>query len=430
MFTRITLLAAAIVAVALLSLSAPESSAAVGNCLGWERDMRSTAADALGVEAGRPAIDRLTNDQPFGQILNDWVGDNCMRLNYVQEVGTHNSYHIQPRTPLLLFLLGLDPRAASLQYTHRPLDQQLEGLGIRQVELDVYADPTGGRYALPLGQLVFPNTPPFDPPKPALLQPGLKVLHIPDIDFESTCLTFVICLQTLEDWSDANPGHLPIMVQVEAKDEAAPPIPPGILPPGLPPLAVPVPFGPSELNSIDTEIRSVLSEAQLITPDDVRGDRPTLNEAVLVDGWPTLNEARGQFLFTLDNTGAKRDNYVAGHPSLAGRVMFTSSPAGSAEAGFFKLNEPATDAPTISALVAAGYLDRTRADAETLEARFNDPVRRDIALASGAQFVSTDYPEPDPQIGTPYKVWIADGVNARCNPVLAPPGCDAAAFEH
>lgn len=420
---------AAMFAVSFSAVDGFAQTSADQNCLGWEREMRSAAGyDDL----GRAVLDRLENDASYGQLLNAWVEDNCMRLNYVQVLGTHNSYHIQPRAPLLQFLMSLDPRAATLEYTHRSLTDQLEVLGVRQVELDVYADPTGGRYALPLGQLVFPKNPPtMDPIKPELLAPGLKVLHVPDIDFESTCLTFVICLQELEDWSNDNPGHLPITVQVEAKDEAAPAIPPGILPPGLPPLAVPIPFGATEMDSIDTEIRSVFSEDHLITPDDVRGDRATLQEAVLRDGWPTLNEARGKFLFTLDNEGAEREIYIDGHPSLEGRVLFTNSPPPSAESAFVKLNDPVADGAEIAALVAAGYIVRTRADDDTIEARYYLTGQRDAALASGAQFVSTDYPEPDPDLfpPTPYFVDIPGGYVARCNPVLSPPGCDAAEFE-
>ena len=46
---------------------------------------------------------------------------------------------------------------------------------------------------------------------------------------------------------------------------------------------------------------------------------------------------------------------------------------------------------------------------------------RDAAIASGAQFVSTDYPVPDPDFGTGYMVAIPDGMPARCNPISAPP---------
>jgi hypothetical protein len=342
-------------------------------------------------------------------------------------LGTHNSYHIEPRQPLLEFIGTIDPQAAaSMEYTHRPLDEQVGPLGIRQVELDVFADPDGGRFAFPLGALVFPI--PGEEPKPELFLPGLKVLHIQDIDFETTCLTFVSCLQTIKAWSDANPGHLPLMVLVEAKDDPLV-LPPGVLPPGLPDPAEPVPFGAQELDGIDAEIRSVFSDDQLITPDDVRGGRATLEQAVLKDGWPTLNESRGRLLFALDNTDAKRDDYLAGHPSLAGRVMFTSSPPGSPESAFVKVNDPVPNQAYISQLVAAGYIVRTRADANTLEARLGSITRRDAALASGAQFVSTDYPEADPDFGTGYFVEIAGGTNARCNPVLSPPGCDSSALE-
>ncbi len=403
-------------------------AAADQNCLGWERQLR--AGSGVG-DRGRPAIDRLEGDRPFGRILRDWVADDCMRLNFVQVLGTHNSYHIEPRPPLLEFIAGLNPEAAaSIEYTHRPLGEQLQLLGIRQVELDVYVDPGPGLFAFPLGQLVFPNNPPApDPIKPELLGSGLKVLHVPDVDFETTCLTFIACLQELENWSDANPGHLPVMVQVEAKDEAAL-IPPGVLPPGLPPPTTPVPFGPAELDTIDGEIRSVFDEHQLITPDAVRGDRANLEEAVLKDGWPTLNESRGRFLFTLDNEGVERDLYVAGHPSLTGRVMFTSSPPGSPEAAFVKLNNPVANGDQISALVADGYIVRTRADADTVEARFGLTARREAALASGAQFVSTDYPESDPDFGTGYLVDLPGDDIARCNPVLSPPGCDPSRFEN
>ena len=39
----------------------------------------------------------------------------------------------------------------SLEYGHRPLPEQLSRLGIRQVELDIFADPKGGLFAEPRG---------------------------------------------------------------------------------------------------------------------------------------------------------------------------------------------------------------------------------------------------------------------------------------
>src|SRR3989337_1117529 len=106
-------LSAAILALAVGMLTTPESSA-TQNCLAWERSTQNSAGGSDGAGAGRPAIDRLAGDEPYGQLLGDWVADNCMRLNHVQVLGTHNSYHIQPRPALLQFISNIDPRAASM----------------------------------------------------------------------------------------------------------------------------------------------------------------------------------------------------------------------------------------------------------------------------------------------------------------------------
>ena len=72
---------------------------------------------------------------------------------------------------------------------------------------------------------------------------------------------------------------------------------------------------------------------------------------------------------------------------------------------------------------------RTRADADTVEARTGNTAPRDTAIASGAQYVSTDYPVPDPDFGTGYFAAIPGGLPGRCNPVNAPAGCRTAALE-
>ena len=348
-----------------------------------------------------------------------------LRMNHVQVLGTHNSYHLEPSPDLLQIIAQFQPaEAPSFEYSHRPLAEQLGLLNVRQVELDVFADPgPAPLFASPLGESVLKG--PGSVPIPGMTEPGLKVLHTQDIDYRTTCLTFVACLQEIAAWSSANPNHLPVLILVEAKDDLFP----VALPEGIPPAAIPVPFGAAELQSIDDAILSVFAPQRIITPDNVRGARATLEEAVLKDGWPSLAQARGRVLFALDNQDAKRDAYIAGHPSLQGRVMFTSSDPGTPEAAFVKLNDPVTDFETIKSLVANGYLVRTRADAETVEARAGTTARRDAALASGAQFVSTDYPEADPDFGTGYVVAIPGGKEGRCNPVLSVAACTATTFD-
>jgi hypothetical protein len=108
--------------------------------------------------------------------------------------------------------------------------------------------------------------------------------------------------------------------------------------------------------------------------------------------------------------------YLAGHPSLRGRVLFTNAEPGEPDAAFIERNDgPAAD---ITELVKKGYLVRTRTDADTKEARTNDTARRDAMIASGAQILSTDYPvnEPARWPGN-YVVQLPGAKVARANPV-------------
>lgn len=331
------------------------------------------------------------------------------RVNEAQVIGTHNSYHIIPDDSLLRLIATKNPDGArSLEYTHRPLPEQFDR-GIRQIELDIYADPRGGLFAHPQGNDLakernWPVGPEHDPAG-VLRQPGFKILHIPDFDFRVTTLMFRQGLEQIRDWSRRHPRHFPIFVLLELKDEAA-----------GPEFTKPVPWGTPELDGIDSEIRAVFKEAEVLTPDKVRGRFATLPEALKKQGWPELRAARGKVMFALDNGGAVRDLYLQNHPALQGRVMFVSVEESHPAAAWMKMNDPVADFARIQALVKAGFLVRTRADADLLDARANDPRRREQAFASGAQFISTDFPEPNPKL-SPYVVRFEGGVVARANPV-------------
>jgi hypothetical protein len=320
-------------------------------------------------------------------------------------------------------------RAEEIEYGHEPLGDQLDRYGIRQLEIDVFADPDGGRYAdrkaLPIvGQ-------PEASGEPALDEPGFKVLHIQDYDFETSCLTLLECLGTVRDWSDAHPDHLPLMIMVEAKadrveDEAAEA---GIPLDDLPvEFTQPLPYTRELFDDLEAEISSVFPEDRVFTPDELRGERATLPEAVLEDGWPTVDELRGHVLFALLDTGEERDVYRGDAEALEGRLMFTSADEGDADAAYVRVDDPVEEGDRIRDLVEQGFLVRTRSDVPTQQARSGDTTLRDAALASGAQFISTDFYRPDPSLGSDYVVELPGGLVARCNPVTAPPDCDPAAL--
>jgi hypothetical protein len=333
-----------------------------------------------------------------------------LRLNQVQYLGSHNSYHAGLAPGEAAWWKRAAPEIfATIDYRHPALSRQFDE-GIRQIELDVVADAKGGRYAHPaitakVAEAGLPEDPPFADPQ-VMAKPGTKVLHVIDLDQRSTCEPLVACLQEVRAWSQAHPTHLPIFVLLETEDEKVPaPFP----------TVIPEPFDTTALDVIDKEIRSVFSVGSYITPDQVRGKAKTLNAAILAHGWPTLDEARGKVIFLLDQAHVS-PAYLKGHPSLRGRVMFTHATPGTPDAAFVERNDgPAAD---ITSLVKAGYLVRTRTDADLKEALTNDTRRRDAMLASGAQLLSTDYwpGEPAP---SGYVVSFGPQQIARCNHVNA-----------
>ena len=246
--------------------------------------------------------------------------------------------------------------------------------------------------------------------------PGFKVMHVAGIDQRSNCALFVDCLREVRAWVKAHPHAVPLFLLVEAKQEAS-------KVPGTP---APEPFTPAVFDALDAEIRSVFPPSETITPDDLRGGNATLPEAIAAHGWPTLESARGKVVFLLDNR-ALTPAYSEGHTALRGRVLFTNSAAGTPESAFIEENDGT--AAEIDSLVRAGELVRTRTDEGTEQARTNDTARRDLALHSGAQLISTDYPPGERSRWTSYIVTLPNNLTARCNGVSARSTCTDAALE-
>jgi hypothetical protein len=256
----------------------------------------------------------------------------------------------------------------------------------------------------------LPADPDFDP-QHEMDKPGFKVMHVQDLDERSTCHTFIACLRDVRTWSEAHPRHIPIFILVETKEET---------PHDMPNAVKAEPFTSALFDALDTEIRSVFRPNEIITPDEVRGNASTLVEAAHAGNWPTLAKARGRVIFLMDQQHVGRI-YTEGHPSLKGRILFTNAIPDAPDAAFVEQNEGSVE--EINSLVKQGYLVRTRTDEGTEQARTNDTTRRDLALSSGAQMLSTDYPLSEPSPWTKYSVGLPHRLVARCNPVNKPAGC-------
>jgi hypothetical protein len=337
-------------------------------------------------------------------------------MNDIQVVGSHNSFKARIPAAVMAKIRAAEPRMAEgLDYYHLPLAQQLDR-GVRQLEIDIFADPQGGRYATPQGEAwarAAGELTGFD--RAAMLKPGFKVFHIPDIDYLSTCPTLVRCLGEIDRWSLAHPRHLPIMITINAADT----------PSGRPGISSPLPLDDKRLlDALDSEIRSVLPGRRLITPDEVRGSATSLRSAVHQRGWPSLAAARGRIFILFDVRKPVSDVYRDGHPSLAGRAMFGWYPEGDPESAIQIVQDPIADGDQIRRWVREGVIVRTRTDANTMEARSLDYAKARAAMASGAQAVSTDfYPGAPNPLQTRFAVTLPDGAMERCSPVRVANGC-------
>ena len=180
--------------------------------------------------------------------------DASVRINQIQVIGTHNSYHAGLLPGITKLIQQKEPQEfEGLDYAHADLATQLNR-GIRQIELDIFVDSKGGLFAHPLGPALLAQVGlPADPdpyPNGLMLKPGFKVMHVQDIDYASNCQPFTACLQIVRTWSKAHPGHVPIFILIETKH-------------GVPnqalPWTVPEPWTPAAFDALDAEIRSVFS---------------------------------------------------------------------------------------------------------------------------------------------------------------------------
>ena len=358
-------------------------------------------------------------------VCNGIIDD--IKINEFQHIGSHNSYRKRTYEPILQTVLGLslanDLNAEAWEYDHLPLEEQLSDYGMRSFEIDIYYDPLGGQF-YNRGGLEFVME---DPASmiPELLEPGFKVFHLPDLDYETNYYTFKSVLTTVKSWSLAHPNHIPIYVMVEPKEESIA----DYL--SLSPFVQDVPFTQNGVDSLEQEIVDIFGPDfdQLLTPDDLRKDYATINEAILDGGWPTLKEARGKIILVMMGGNSIQDFYKEGDPNLEGKAMFLFSDPGEPEAAFIKRDGPQGNEEDIKNLVSQGYMIRTRADADTEQARTGDYSRMESAFISGAQLISTDYYRPEPKADTSsewtnYVVQFPNNELSVINPVNGPEEID------
>jgi hypothetical protein len=153
----------------------------------------------------------------------DFIAVDSLKINQIQTLGSHNSYHQRANKFMLRFMKGLnavapkDFKPKDLDYAHEPLFVQLDSFHLRSFEIDIYADPKGGQFYKRIKNNLLGK--PKASNIAALKEPGFKVMHIPDIDYNTHYYTFKSMLADFKKWSDAHPTHLPIYIMIECKEE-------------------------------------------------------------------------------------------------------------------------------------------------------------------------------------------------------------------
>ncbi|MCH2105006.1 MAG: phosphatidylinositol-specific phospholipase C1-like protein [Planctomycetes bacterium] len=292
-----------------------------------------------------------------------------LQLNQLQFRGTHNSYHQRPALVL----------HKSHDYSHPSLTEQLSLHGIRQFELDVHLSKEG----------------------------SFEVFHLQKIDPRTSCATLRACLEECLAWSVAHPRHLPLLFWLELKDdedwEGSP--------------YVSMSGRHAELERL---VLGAWPKDRIITPDEVRGEHPSLPEAIASDGWPKLGALRGRAMFALLERDTHRAEYLSASPKLRGRPFFVASrdPA-DPSAAIYKIDSALSQGPLIRRLVAAGFLVGSNCDKAGASDEQNTNRLR-ATLAAGSHFLSSDFAVAKAGAGYTFDL---GGHLVRCNPVTAPLDC-------
>ena len=337
----------------------------------------------------------------------------AVRLNQIQVVGTHNSYHVEasPAEKALRIGSGLIDES-TLEYGFPPLTEQLDLQGVRQIELDVWADPAGGLYAAPrLRTLALEG--PYDP---AMSSPASRSCT------SRTTTTARRASRSRRACRRSRPGrtpirgHVPLAILRRAQGHGAAA---SASPPRSRCRGRACRWTRSTRRSAPSSRPSASSSRTRARPPPDAGGRRAARR---------LAGARGE-----PRQGAVPDGQRRALPhALPARAIRACAAACSSPTARPACPTPPSSRPTtrrgaelarIRRAVRLGYVVRTRADEDTREARSGDMRRARRALASGAQWVSTDYPAPGiaARFGTDYVVRLPRP--ARCNPVNAPRGC-------
>ena len=279
-----------------------------------------------------------------------------VKLNEIAVMGTHNSYQLLGTLPkqglmktLQIISFGLVENKAVFEMD--TFTEQLEQ-GIRNLEIDIETVDDEGDVSF-------------------------IVTHKAIIDNVSSAYNLAKGLEEIAMWSDNNPGHLPVYLLIEPKDD-------------VPSINNMKNFSLEYALELDKVLRQVLGD-RLLTPQQVMGDYESFEEMRKADGWPTLKESAGKIIVLLHTCDVTQE-YIDTDTSIKTQAMFPMLLFGDIDkpyASFILDNDPVIASENNKKTVDENNLMvRTRADDYP---DFSDE-RYKSADNCGSHIITTDYP--------------------------------------
>ncbi|MFW5780504.1 MAG: Ca2+-dependent phosphoinositide-specific phospholipase C [Bacillota bacterium] len=292
-------------------------------------------------------------ENPFDSVdesdfVNFDIHNNNLKLNEIQVLATHNSFKRMPFMPFSKTLeLFWGQKVRNGYYGLDFLSEQFD-MGIRGVELDV-----------------------------VMYGEDLRLIHDPVTDWRTNGPDFKMALEEIKLWSDINPGHIPINIMLQVRNNFSP-------------FSHKFKkFTKQDIQDMDNLLGEVFGEGNIIKPKDIKGDHDTLREAVETDGWPELSECMGKVYFALligDETN--KQYYKEIDPSFETQRAFIFSKPEEEEkeyTSFILADSPFTEG--LEELIDKNYILRTR-----LDEQFNYSEQRRVAsIELGSQILATDH---------------------------------------
>lgn len=296
------------------------------------------------------------DEQKFADFDIEKAKSDGIRMNEIVVLGTHNSYQFKATAPkralmrtLQIISLGAVENKAIFEMD--TFTEQLEQ-GVRNLEIDIET---------------------VDNKKDI----SFTVTHDPVLDNVSSAYNLEKALEEVLLWSENNPGHLPVYLLIEPKDN-------------VPSINNMKNFNVKYALELDNLLYNTLGD-KLFTPEQVMGDFDNFETMRNADSWPTLEKSLEKIIVLLHPCEVTED-YIDVDPTIKTQKMFPMLRFDNIDkpyASFILENDPATATINKEKTVKENNLMvRTRADDYP---DFSDE-RYAATKNCGSHIITTDYP--------------------------------------